>query len=94
MKIKRKYEIPPRALIFQPTTVARFGHARLVKQFDGPYELVGGTPDDRVAAHEWCSLFAPEVVFSGTHRQNPVSQGPKGTNAQRAEPQMVGLEVQ
>ena len=39
---------------------------RLVRHFDGPYELVGGTPEDRATAAEWYSLFAPNVVFSGT----------------------------
>ncbi len=73
MKIKRTYHLPPHALNFEPTTVARFGAARLVRHFDGPYELVGGTADDRDAAREWCSLFAPQVVFSGTPRHNPVS---------------------
>jgi len=63
MKIQRTYRIPLKALIFQPATIARFGPARLVKHSDGPYELIGGTADDRAAAREWCSLFAPEVVF-------------------------------
>jgi hypothetical protein len=65
MKItKRSYKLPLNALLFQPTTIARFGPARLVKIFDGGYELVGGTPTDHAAAREWCSLFAPEVVFA------------------------------
>jgi hypothetical protein len=65
MKNKRMYQTPPHALIFEPTTIARFGAARLIRHFDGPYELLGGTVEDRAAAREWCSLFAPEVVFSG-----------------------------
>ena len=73
MKIKRTYQIPLAALNFRPTTIARFGAAHLVKHFDGPYELVGGTSVDQVAAREWCSLFAPEVAFSSTPRRNPVS---------------------
>jgi hypothetical protein len=72
MKIKRNYQTPLHALVFQPTTIARFGPARLIKHFDGPYELIGGTPADQAAAREWCSLFAPEVVFSCTSRSNPV----------------------
>ncbi len=63
MKINRTYRIPLHALIFQPTTIARFGQATLVKHFNGQHELIGGTPADRAAAREWCSLFAPEVVF-------------------------------
>ena len=71
MKNKRMYRIPLHALNFEPTTIARFGAASLVRHFDGPYELVGGTPEDRAAAAEWCSLFAPAAVFSGTTRRNP-----------------------
>ncbi len=44
--------------------IARFGSARLVRQPSGRHELIGGTADDCAEAHEWCSLFAPEVVFS------------------------------
>jgi hypothetical protein len=50
--------------MFPPTTVARFGLARLVKHFDGPYELIGGTAEYHAAASEWCSHFAPEIVFT------------------------------
>ncbi len=46
--------------------IAAFGTARLVKKFDGRHELIGGTADDHVAAREWCSLFAHEVVFTST----------------------------
>lgn len=73
MKIKRTYGIPLHALNFPPTTIARFGAARLLRHFDGPYGLVGGTPEDRAAAAEWCSMFAPDVVFSGPARRSPVS---------------------
>jgi len=73
MKIKKTYEIPLHALNFKPTVVARFGAARLVRHLDGPYELVGGTADDGDAAREWCSLFAPEVVFASTPLRDPVS---------------------
>jgi hypothetical protein len=52
-------------------TLATFGAARLVKKLDGKIELIGGTADDHADAREWCSLFAPEVVFSGTPRRNP-----------------------
>lgn len=45
-------------------TMATFGQARLVKKLNGKIELLGGTPDDRSAAKEWCSLFLHEAVFS------------------------------
>jgi hypothetical protein len=48
--------------------IARFGDAKLVKKADGRHELIGGTANDQTNAREWCSLFAPEVVFSGTAR--------------------------
>lgn len=51
-------------------TIATFGAARLVKKLDGKIELIGGTGKDHADAREWCSLFAPEVVFSGTPRRN------------------------
>ena len=73
MKIKRTHWLPLHALNFPPTTIAHFGAARLVRHFDGPYELLGGTVEDRAAVAEWCSLFAPQVVFSGIPRRNPVS---------------------
>jgi hypothetical protein len=56
------------AFLFRPTTIARFGRASLVKHFDGPYELLGGTAEERAAAREWCSLFAPQVVFAAPLR--------------------------
>ena len=50
--------------------IAAFGAARVVKMADGGHELIGGTADDRADAREWCSLFAHEIVFSGTPRRN------------------------
>ena len=47
--------------------------AKCMYHFDVPYELVGGTPEGRAAAAEWCAMFAPEVVFTGTPQRNPVS---------------------
>ena len=49
---------------FGPRLIATFGQARLVRLPEGGYELQGGSAADCVAAREWCSLFAPEVVFS------------------------------
>jgi hypothetical protein len=68
MKIKRTCWLPLFALNFQTTTVARFGPARLVKHFDGRHELIGGTAEHHAAAREWCSIFVPEIVFSGSPR--------------------------
>jgi hypothetical protein len=45
-------------------TIARFGTARLVRKLDGRHELIGGTAEHHAAAREWCSLFAPEIVFT------------------------------
>jgi hypothetical protein len=42
--------------------IAAFGHANLVKTFDGKLELRGGTVEDRAAAQEWISLFLHEAV--------------------------------
>lgn len=71
MKNNRTYRIPLHALNFPPSTIARFGAARLIKHFDGPYELVGGTPEERATAAEWCLLFAPEVVDFYTEACGP-----------------------
>jgi len=49
-------------------TLAFFGKARLIRKFDGRHELIGGTANDRATAREWCSLFAPDVVFSDASR--------------------------
>jgi hypothetical protein len=42
--------------------VASWGQARLVKYLDGKVELKGGSKEDRLAAHEWISLFWHEAV--------------------------------
>jgi hypothetical protein len=52
-------------------TIAIFGSARLVKELNGKIELIGGTADDHADAREWCSLFAPEVVFARQPARNP-----------------------
>jgi hypothetical protein len=58
---------------FGPRLIATFGNARLVRQPDGRYELQGGSPADCTAAREWCSLFAPEIVFSAPRRPRPMA---------------------
>jgi hypothetical protein len=42
--------------------VAAWGEARLIKYLDGKVELKGGSKEDRLAAHEWISLFWHEAV--------------------------------
>ena len=49
---------------FSPVTLASIGEARLVKHLSGKIELLGGSPDDRRAAKEWCSLFLHEAVIT------------------------------
>jgi hypothetical protein len=68
MTTKRLNQSRVHAFLFRPTTIARFGRASLVKHFDGPYELRGGTAEERAAARDWCSLFAPQVVFASPPR--------------------------
>ena len=48
---------------FGPRVIAIFGRARLVRQPNGRHELMGGSDADGTEAREWCSLFAPEIVF-------------------------------
>jgi hypothetical protein len=67
MKIKKRYQLPLVALMFQDITIARFGPARLVKHFAGHHELIGGTAEHHAAAREWCSLFGPKSFL----RQRP-----------------------
>ncbi len=52
--------------------IAIFGTARLVKKSDGRHALIGGTVADHAEAREWCSLFAPAVVFPGISRRGQV----------------------
>ena len=76
MKTKKSYQRVLSHLIFPPTTIARFGPARLVRlewpsKRRGQHELIGGTAEHQAAAREWCSLFAPEIVFAtGEHRNH------------------------
>ena len=42
--------------------VAAWGQAHLIKYLDGNLELKGGSKEDRLAAHEWISLFWHEAV--------------------------------
>jgi hypothetical protein len=42
--------------------VATWGDAQLIKYLDRKLELKGGSKADRLAAHEWISLFWHEAV--------------------------------
>jgi hypothetical protein len=42
--------------------IASWGEAQLIKYLDGKVELKGGSKKDRLAAHEWISLFWHEAV--------------------------------
>jgi len=68
MKTNRFNPIPPPR---QGETIARFGQAQLVRQPDGRHELMGGTAADHGDARDWCSFFAPEVVFSCARQTRP-----------------------
>ena len=56
--------------------IAQFGPARLVRYLDGHHELIGGTAEHHSAAREWCSMFAPEIVFAGSQRRPRESFAP------------------
>lgn len=60
--------------------VASFGDADLVRHDDGRRELRGGSPVDRAAAREWCSLFQHEAAFPGEPLPATASQA-KATKA-------------
>jgi hypothetical protein len=42
--------------------IASWGQAQLVKHLDGKVELKGWSKEDRLAPHEWISLFGQETV--------------------------------
>ena len=46
----------------QGEVVASWGQAQLIKYLDGKVVLKGGSKEDRLAAHEWVSLFWHEAV--------------------------------
>ncbi|MEI6198128.1 MAG: hypothetical protein WCS42_27745 [Verrucomicrobiota bacterium] len=87
MKIKKSYQRVLSNLIFPPTTIARFGPARLVRlewpsKRRGRHELIGGTAEHRNVAREWCSHFAPEIVF--TSNASAARSGPRQAAARPA----------
>ena len=52
--------------------MASWGEARLIKYLDGRLVLKGGSKEDRLAEHEWISLFWHEaVVGEGPSRATP-----------------------
>ena len=66
--MKLKNLIPLR---YRTTLIRQFGEAKLVKLPNGQHELLDGSDSDRVAAFEWVSLFAHEIVFTHFHRKEP-----------------------
>jgi hypothetical protein len=42
--------------------MASWGEAQLVKYLDGKVVLKGGSKEDRLAAHEWISMFLNDAV--------------------------------
>lgn len=66
--MKLKNLIP---LHYRPKLIRQFGDAKLVKLPNGQHELIGGTDSDQIAAFEWASLFAHEIVFKHFHREEP-----------------------
>ena len=65
--MKRKSEYYP-PFKDEGEVVAAWGEARLIKNLDGKTELKGGSKEDRLAAHEWISLFWHEAVVGGGRR--------------------------
>lgn len=53
-------------LVRKEEIVARFGNARLVRERQGRFQLIGGSAADRSAAKEWASLFLHEAVLAET----------------------------
>ena len=50
--------------------VAAWGEAQLIRYLDGKTELRGGSKEDRLAAHEWISLFWHEAVVGDGGRRS------------------------
>jgi len=48
--------------------IQQFGNALLVQHQNGRHELVGGSFSDLIAAGEWVSLFAHDIVFTAPNR--------------------------
>jgi hypothetical protein len=61
--------------------VTGWGQAQLIKYLDGKVVLKGGSKEDRLAAHEWVSLFWHEAVVrkghaaTGGHSTPPTQSG-------------------
>jgi hypothetical protein len=52
--------------------IASWGEARLIKYLDGKVVLKGGSKEDRLAAHEWISLFWHEAVVGESHAEKGI----------------------
>ena len=60
--MKRKSEYYP-PFKDEGEVVASWGEAQLIRYLDGKLELKGGSKADRLAAHEWISLFWHEAML-------------------------------
>ena len=70
MKLNQFGSISPDSRVIQ-----QFGNALLVQHQNGRHELVGGSFSDLIAASEWVSLFAHDIVFTAPGQ--PVTLGRK-----------------
>jgi hypothetical protein len=67
--------------------IQQFGEALLVQHQNGRHELLGGSLGDLIAAREWVSLFAHEIVF--THPGRP--ERPACRTGWKRVPMSVGI---
>ena len=90
MKLKHLFKFLLSTINHQPSTIAVFGQARLIRlgwwhsARSGEHQLIGGTAADRAAAFEWVSLFAHEIVFKtprSREREIPFSASDGETSA-------------
>jgi hypothetical protein len=72
MKLNHLFQKRNRSQVIQ-----QFGDAKLVRRPNGQHELLGGTDADRIAAYEWTSLFAHEIVFTHFHREDHARSHPR-----------------
>ena len=73
--MKFKNLIPKR---FRYHVVRQFGQGQLIRLPSGQHEFIGGTDADYLAAIQWASLFAHNLVFkmndAAPRRTQPVGQ--------------------
>ena len=49
---------------FTERVIAIFGQAKLIRHFNGQFEIRGGTRHDHGEAREWASFFFHEAILS------------------------------